>query len=91
MPEFTKVNRIRIVIYLRRQTERSARPGWLASSAGDGQKVAGCQSIDMEAMSQSCICRKLASMETPHFPFSDLNNKEVADLMSKFLADKKLD
>lgn len=26
-----------------------------------------------------------------HFPFSDLNNKQVADLMSKFLADKKLD
>jgi hypothetical protein len=26
-----------------------------------------------------------------HFPFSDLNNVEIADLMSKFLADKKLD
>ncbi|HAX44066.1 MAG TPA: alpha/beta hydrolase [Solibacterales bacterium] len=26
-----------------------------------------------------------------HFPFSDLNNKQVADLMSKFLSDKKLD
>jgi pimeloyl-ACP methyl ester carboxylesterase len=26
-----------------------------------------------------------------HFPFSDLNNREVADLMSKFLSDKKLD
>lgn len=26
-----------------------------------------------------------------HFPFSDLNNVQVADLMSKFLADKKLD
>ena len=26
-----------------------------------------------------------------HFPFSDLNNLEVADLMSKFLAQKKLD
>jgi pimeloyl-ACP methyl ester carboxylesterase len=26
-----------------------------------------------------------------HFPFSDLNNKEVADLMSKFLSEKKLD
>jgi pimeloyl-ACP methyl ester carboxylesterase len=26
-----------------------------------------------------------------HFPFSDLNNQQVADLMSKFLADKKLD
>ena len=26
-----------------------------------------------------------------HFPFSDLNNKHVADLMSKFLAEKKLD
>ncbi len=26
-----------------------------------------------------------------HFPFSDLNNKQVADLMSKFLAEKKLD
>ncbi len=26
-----------------------------------------------------------------HFPFSDLNNLQVADLMSKFLAEKKLD
>ena len=26
-----------------------------------------------------------------HFPFSDLNNKQVVDLMSKFLSEKKLD
>ena len=26
-----------------------------------------------------------------HFPFSDLNNREVADLMSKFLAQKGMD
>ena len=26
-----------------------------------------------------------------HFPFSDLNNVEIADQVSKFLADKKLD
>jgi hypothetical protein len=26
-----------------------------------------------------------------HFPFSDLNNKQVADVMSKFLTEKKLD
>jgi pimeloyl-ACP methyl ester carboxylesterase len=26
-----------------------------------------------------------------HFPFSDLNNQQVAELMSKFLAEKKLD
>ena len=26
-----------------------------------------------------------------HFPFSDLNNEQVADLMSKFLTEKKLD
>jgi len=26
-----------------------------------------------------------------HFPFSDLNNVEIADLVSKFLSDKKLD
>ena len=26
-----------------------------------------------------------------HFPFSDLNSRQVADLMSKFLAEKKLD
>jgi hypothetical protein len=26
-----------------------------------------------------------------HFPFSDLNNLQVADLMSKFLSEKKLD
>jgi hypothetical protein len=26
-----------------------------------------------------------------HFPFSDLNNNEIADLMSKWLKEKKLD
>ncbi|SFB39190.1 hypothetical protein SAMN04244574_02527 [Azotobacter beijerinckii] len=26
-----------------------------------------------------------------HFPFSDLNNVEIADLVSKFLAEKELD
>ena len=26
-----------------------------------------------------------------HFPFSDLNNVQIADLMSKFLAEKRLD
>jgi hypothetical protein len=26
-----------------------------------------------------------------HFPFSDLNNLEIADLVSRFLAEKKLD
>jgi hypothetical protein len=26
-----------------------------------------------------------------HFPFSDLNNKQVAELMSNFLSEKKLD
>ena len=26
-----------------------------------------------------------------HFPFSDLNNVEIADLLSKFLAQKGLD
>jgi hypothetical protein len=26
-----------------------------------------------------------------HFPFSDFNNKQVADLMSKFLSDNRLD
>ena len=26
-----------------------------------------------------------------HFPMSDLNNVQIADLVSKFLADKKLD
>ena len=26
-----------------------------------------------------------------HFPFSDLNNVQIADLMSKFLAEKHLD
>ena len=26
-----------------------------------------------------------------HFPFSDLNNVEIADLVSKFLSEKKLD
>jgi hypothetical protein len=26
-----------------------------------------------------------------HFPFADLNNVQIADLVSKFLAEKRLD
>lgn len=49
------------------------------------------QPIGMEAMSLWCTCRKVGLHGNTHIPFSDLNNKEVADLMSKFLAEKKLD
>ena len=34
---------------------------------------------------------KLGIKGNTHFPFSDLNNVEIADLVSKFLADKRLD
>ena len=34
---------------------------------------------------------KIGIKGNTHFPFSDLNNVEIADLVSKFLAEKKLD
>ncbi len=34
---------------------------------------------------------KIGIKGNTHFPFSDLNNVEIADLVSKFLTDKKLD
>jgi hypothetical protein len=34
---------------------------------------------------------KIGIRGSTHFPFSDLNNIEIADLMSKFLKDKGLD
>ena len=39
----------------------------------------------------SCTCRRSASRGNTHFLFSDLNNVEIADQVSKFLAEKKLD
>jgi len=34
---------------------------------------------------------KIGVKGNTHFPFSDLNNVEIADLMSQFLAEKGLD
>ncbi len=48
-------------------------------------------STSTAATSPSCICPEIGIRGNTHFPFSDLNNVEIADQVSQFLAEKKLD
>jgi hypothetical protein len=41
------------------------------------------------AATPSSIAR--AGIRNTHFPMSDLNNVQIADLLSRYLAEKKLD
>ncbi len=65
--------------------------GRLARPIANGSRYGETPSIGTVAMSPWSICPRRESRGNTHFPFSDLNNIEIADLMSKFLAEKKLD
>lgn len=92
--EFMKLTRIPIVIYygdfiLKDPVANPGQDGWRVRLAmakqwadainrhGGDAKVVHLPEIDIHG--------------NTHFPFSDLNNVQIADLMSRFLAEKHLD
>ena len=92
--DFKKLTRFPIVIYYGDNipAEPSANPG------ADGWRAR----LAMARLWRDAVNRHggdVAVVHLPeigirgntHFPFSDLNNVQIADLMSKFLKDKKLD
>lgn len=94
MAEFVKLTKIPIIIYYGDfiPTEPAANPGQ------DGWRVR----LDMARRWAETINRhggdakvvhlpEIGIRGNTHFPFSDLNNVQVADMMSKFLAEKHLD
>ena len=94
MPDFLKLTKIPIVIYYGDNipVEPSANPGQ------DGWRVR----LAMARLWRDCVNRhggdvtvvhlpEIGIKGNTHFPFSDLNNIEIADLMSAWLKEKGLD
>ena len=89
LAEFMALTRIPIVIYygdnIPAQPIDEPRPGQLARAAGDGAAVGATPSTGTAATSRVVHLPEVGIRGNTHFPFSDLNNLEVADLLSKFL------
>ncbi len=94
MPDFLKLTKIPIVIYYGDNipVEPSANPGQ------DGWRVR----LAMARLWRDCVNRyggdvtvvhlpEIGIKGNTHFPFSDLNNIEIADLLSAWLKEKGLD
>jgi hypothetical protein len=94
MSDFTKLTKIPIIIYYGDfiPKEPSANPGQ------DGWRVR----LEMARLWRDCVNKhggdvtvvhlpEIGVKGNTHFPFSDLNNIEIADLMSEWLKKKRLD
>ena len=80
---------------LRRQHSGASRSTCRRRTAGArGCRWRGCgatPSTSMAATSPLVHLPEIGIRGNTHFPLSDLNNVQIADLVSKFLAEKKLD
>ena len=92
--EFTKLTKIPIVIYYgdfipEKPSDNPGQDGWRArlEMARKWRDTVNRHGGDVTVVHLP----EVGIRGNTHFPFSDLNNKQVADLMSKFLAEKKLD
>jgi hypothetical protein len=92
--DFLKLSRIPIIIYYgdfipTRPDPNPGTDGWRArlEMARKWRDVVNAHGGDVTVVHLPEIGIK----GNTHFPFSDLNNNEIADLMSKWLKEKKLD
>jgi hypothetical protein len=94
MAEFMKLTKIPIVIYYgdfipEKLSENPGQDGWRVrlEMARKWRDTVNRHGGDVTVVHLP----EVGIHGNTHFPFSDLNNKQVADLMSKFLSEKKLD
>jgi pimeloyl-ACP methyl ester carboxylesterase len=94
MAEFKKLTRFPIIIYYgdfipEKPSDNPGQDGWRVrlEMAGKWRDTVNRHGGDVTVVHLP----KVGILGNTHFPFSDLNNKQVADLMSKFLSEKKLD
>jgi hypothetical protein len=94
MAEFMKLTKIPIVIYYgdfipEKPSENPGQDGWRVrlEMARKWRDTVNRHGGDVTVVHLP----EVGIHGNTHFPFSDLNNKHVADLMSKFLSEKKLD
>jgi pimeloyl-ACP methyl ester carboxylesterase len=94
LEDFLKLTRLPIVIYFGDNipTEPGATPGednWRVRVA---MAKLWCEAINRHGGDATVVSLPEVGIHgNTHFPFSDLNNLDVADQMSKFLAEKGLD
>lgn len=94
LTEFMKLTRIPIVIYygdfiLKEPVANPGQDGWRVRLAMARQWV---EAINRHGGDAKLVhLPEIGIKGNTHFPFSDLNNVQIADLMSQFLADKHLD
>ncbi|UCV27032.1 alpha/beta hydrolase [Ferribacterium limneticum] len=94
LAEFMKLTRIPIVIYygdfiLKEPVANPGQDGWRVRLAMAKQWA---DAINRHGGDAKVIhLPEIGIKGNTHFPFSDLNNVQVADLMSQFLAEKHLD
>lgn len=94
MAEFMKLTKIPIIIYYgdfipERPSDNPGQDGWRVrlEMARKWRDTVNRHGGDVTVVHLP----EVGIRGNTHFPFSDLNNKQVADLMSKFLSEKKLD
>ena len=94
LAEFRKLTRIPIVIYYgdfipEKPDPHPGQDGWRARLA---LALLWRDAVNRHGGDVTVVhLPKIGIRGNTHFPFSDLNNVEIADLMSNFLASKKLD
>ncbi|KXB28923.1 alpha/beta hydrolase [Dechloromonas denitrificans] len=94
LAEFMKLTRIPIVIYygdfiLNEPVPNPGQDGWRVRLAMAKQWVDAINRHGGDA--KLVLLPEIGIRGNTHFPFSDLNNLQIADLMSQFLAEKHLD
>lgn len=94
LAEFMKLTRIPIVIYygdfiLKEPVANPGQDGWRVRLAMARQWAAAINRHGGDA--RVVHLPEIGIHGNTHFPFSDLNNLQIADLMSQFLAEKHLD
>ena len=94
LTEFMKLTRIPIVIYygdfiLKEPVANPGQDGWRVRLAMARQWV---EAINRHGGDAKVVhLPEIGIKGNTHFPFSDLNNIQIADLMSQFIAEKHLD
>ncbi|WP_265943437.1 alpha/beta hydrolase [Dechloromonas sp. A34] len=92
--EFAKLTRIPIIIYYgdfipAEPTANPGQDGWRARLA---MAKLWAEAINRHGGDAKVVhLPEIGIRGNTHFPFSDLNNVQIADLMSRFLAEKHLD
>lgn len=87
--EFMKLTKIPIIIYYGDNIPTTPSPGWRARLA---MARLWRDAVDRRGGDVAVVHLPEAGLKgNTHFPFSDLNNIQVAELMSKWLKEKGLD